>query len=217
MSPQKLLFCYHLPTRGRAGVKLGDAWYVSNVSIIFDATCLFYTNCFMFCLHFVTFLCIFRNQPINKIPQCQFLFSAIFVFQKSYIGNILEIGQNEAQSSYFPRHDTESKSETEEGQEVGTPRGGAGPPLAMPPCVVGPLGALWHCPKSIEVFLDKVPQRRRRRRGESGDRSLCSGTLPGWRIALGAISMDSTAIFVAVVDSHDEEGVVLPQGRGLYR
>jgi hypothetical protein len=25
MSPQKLLFYYHLPTRGRAGVKLGDA------------------------------------------------------------------------------------------------------------------------------------------------------------------------------------------------
>jgi hypothetical protein len=24
MSPQKLFFCYHLPTRGRAGVKLGD-------------------------------------------------------------------------------------------------------------------------------------------------------------------------------------------------
>jgi hypothetical protein len=52
MSPQKLFFCYHLPTRGRAGVKLGDAWYVSNVSIIFDAPCLFYTICFMFCLHF---------------------------------------------------------------------------------------------------------------------------------------------------------------------
>ena len=25
MSPQKLLFCYHLPTRGQAGVTLGDA------------------------------------------------------------------------------------------------------------------------------------------------------------------------------------------------
>jgi hypothetical protein len=24
MSPQKLFFCYHLPTQGRAGVKLGD-------------------------------------------------------------------------------------------------------------------------------------------------------------------------------------------------
>ena len=32
---QKLCF-YHLPTRGRAGIKLGNAWYVSNISIIFD-------------------------------------------------------------------------------------------------------------------------------------------------------------------------------------
>jgi hypothetical protein len=54
-------FCYHLPTRGRAWVKLGDAWYVANVSIIFDAPCLFLTNCYMFCLHFVAFLCIFWN------------------------------------------------------------------------------------------------------------------------------------------------------------
>jgi hypothetical protein len=57
----KNYFCYHLPTRGRAGVKLGDAWYVANVSIIFYALCLFYTNCFMFCLQFVAFLCIFWN------------------------------------------------------------------------------------------------------------------------------------------------------------
>jgi hypothetical protein len=61
MSPQKLLFCYHLPTRGRAGVKLGDAWYVSNVSIIFDAPCLFMHPFLCVLLHFVAFLCIFRN------------------------------------------------------------------------------------------------------------------------------------------------------------
>jgi hypothetical protein len=61
MSPQKLFFSYHLPTRGWAGVKLGNAWYVSNVSIIFDAPCLFYTICFMFGLHFVAFLCDFWN------------------------------------------------------------------------------------------------------------------------------------------------------------
>ena len=60
MSPQKL-FCYHLPTRGRAGVKLGDAWYVSNVSIIFYAPCLFYTNLYMFCSCFVALLYIFRH------------------------------------------------------------------------------------------------------------------------------------------------------------
>jgi hypothetical protein len=52
-----------------------------------------------------------------------------------------------------------------------------------------------------------------------GDRSLCSGTLPEWKIALGAISIDSTAIsidFTAIsIDvavSHDKEGVVLPRG-----
>jgi hypothetical protein len=62
MSPQKLFFCYHLPTRGRAGFKLGDAWYVSNVSIIFDAPCLFIHNLLCVLLHFVVFFfCIFRN------------------------------------------------------------------------------------------------------------------------------------------------------------
>jgi hypothetical protein len=61
MSPQKLLFCYHLPTRGRAGVKLGDAWYVSNVSIIFYAPCLFIHHLLCVLLHFVASLCIFWN------------------------------------------------------------------------------------------------------------------------------------------------------------
>jgi hypothetical protein len=56
ISPQKLFFCYHLPTRGRAGVKLGDAWYVSNVSIIFDV----YTP---FALCFVTLHGIFMHFP----------------------------------------------------------------------------------------------------------------------------------------------------------
>jgi hypothetical protein len=63
-------------------------------------------------------------------------------------------------------------------------------------------------PKSIGVFPDKVPQRRRCRRRSSGYRSLYSGTLPRWGIALGAIS---TAISIAVDVSYDEERVVLPQ------
>jgi hypothetical protein len=52
-----------------------------------------------------------------------------------------------------------------------------------------------------------------------GDISLYSGTLPGQRIAPGAISVDSTAISIDfttisidVVVSHDEEVVVLPRG-----
>jgi hypothetical protein len=61
MPPQKLFFCYHLPTRGWARVKLGDAWDVSNVSIIFDALCLFLHHLLYVLLHFMAFLCIFRN------------------------------------------------------------------------------------------------------------------------------------------------------------
>jgi hypothetical protein len=36
------------------------------------------------------------------MPQCQFPIFAIFVFQKSYTRNILRIGRNKSQSSYFP-------------------------------------------------------------------------------------------------------------------
>ena len=44
---QKFCF-YHLPTRGRAGIKLVDARYVSNVSIIFDCSMLLYYPFWMF-------------------------------------------------------------------------------------------------------------------------------------------------------------------------
>ena len=47
---QKFCF-YHLPTRGRAGIKLGDALYVSNVSIIFDCSMLLYYPFWMFYMH----------------------------------------------------------------------------------------------------------------------------------------------------------------------
>jgi hypothetical protein len=36
------------------------------------------------------------------MPQCQFPVFAIFVFQKSYTGNIHGIGQDKSQTSYFP-------------------------------------------------------------------------------------------------------------------
>jgi hypothetical protein len=55
------------------------------------------------------------------MPQCQFLFSAVFVFPKSYTGNIFGIGQNKSQSSYFSDTKMESKGEMEQGQEAATP------------------------------------------------------------------------------------------------
>ena len=44
------------------------------------------------------------------MPQCQLLFSAIFVFSKSYTGNLLRIGWDKSQSSYFYRAEDESKT-----------------------------------------------------------------------------------------------------------
>jgi hypothetical protein len=67
----------------------------------------------------------------NLLTRCHSassLLFAVFMFQKSYTGNILGIGQNEARSSYFSQHETESKAETERGQEATTPGGGAGAP-----------------------------------------------------------------------------------------
>ena len=52
---QKFCF-YHLPTRGRAGIKLVDACCVSNVSIIFDCSMLLYYQPWMFYMHLYAIL-----------------------------------------------------------------------------------------------------------------------------------------------------------------
>jgi hypothetical protein len=91
------------------------------------------------------------------MPQCQFLFSAVFVFQKSYIGNILGIGRNKSQSFYLPDTKTESKGEAEKTQDAATPGGGAGPPLATPPCGVGPSSAHQPRPSAYKFTLSGKP------------------------------------------------------------
>ena len=52
---QKFYF-YHLPTRGRAWIMLGDAWYVSNISIIFYCSMLLYYPSRMFYMHLYAIL-----------------------------------------------------------------------------------------------------------------------------------------------------------------
>ena len=53
------------------------------------------------------------------MPQCQFLFSAVFVFQKSYTGNILKIGQFKDRSSYFYRAEAADLEGVEEEAQGG--------------------------------------------------------------------------------------------------
>ena len=82
---QKFCF-YHLPTRGRAGIKLGHAWYVSNVSIIFDCSMLLYYPFWMFMGFTLHFYIIFGTYLLNRRPSPNCCFFAYFsVSQKKNI------------------------------------------------------------------------------------------------------------------------------------
>ena len=82
---QKFCF-YHLPTRGRAGIKLGDAWYVSNVSTIFDYSMLLYYLFWMlmgFILHF--YIIFGTNLLTQGLVQIVVFFAYFSVSQKRNI------------------------------------------------------------------------------------------------------------------------------------
>ena len=172
---------------------------------------------------FIQYLAFSRTNLLTRCHSASSCFLLFLYFIKVVLEIFSELDETKAEGPIFLDTSTESKAETEEGTEVATPCHGAGPPLAAPPHGVGPSGAHRHCPfanilprrknpKSISLHPRKVLQLRRHRRQVLGDRNLCSGTLPGRGIAPGAISIDSTAISIAVADSHDEERVVLPRG-----
>jgi hypothetical protein len=55
------------------------------------------------------------------MPQCKFPVFAVFVFQKSYRGNIPGIGQNKSPTFYFYRSFAKTEAQMEGGQELATP------------------------------------------------------------------------------------------------
>jgi hypothetical protein len=60
------------------------------------------TICFVFCYTSWCFYVFSRTNLLTRYHSASSLFSTVFVFQKSYTGNILGIGRNKRQSSYFP-------------------------------------------------------------------------------------------------------------------
>jgi hypothetical protein len=82
----------------------------------------FYTICLMFRYTSWHFYAFFGTNLLTSCHSASSLFSAIFVFQKSYTRNILGIGGNQSQSSrYFMK-----LPENRRGDEMG-PRGGLTP------------------------------------------------------------------------------------------
>ena len=78
---QKFCF-YHLPTQGRAGIKLGDAWYVSNVSIIFYCSMLLYYPFWMFMGFILHIYIIFGTNLLTGGPTHIAVFFAYFSISK---------------------------------------------------------------------------------------------------------------------------------------
>jgi hypothetical protein len=154
------------------------------------------------------------------MPQYQFLFLLFLCFRKVTREIFSELDETKPEVPIFS-DGTESKAETEEGQEAATPLGGA-PPSGHARLWCGPLVHPLTSPFRLYILSDaKTPNQsvsvHEKFRSAAtiedqfwGDRSLCSGTLPRRGIAPGTISIDSTAISIAVAVSHDEERVVLP-------
>ena len=81
-TPHQKFSFYHLPTRGRAGIKLGDAWYVSNVSIIFDCSMLYYLLFWTILGFIFHFYIIFGTNLLTGGPAQNCCFFAYFSVSK---------------------------------------------------------------------------------------------------------------------------------------
>ena len=129
-SASKILF-YHLPTRGWAGIKLGDAWYVSNVSIIFDCSMLLYLLFWTILGFILHFYITFGTNLLTGGPAQNCCFLPISVFRRNRISNGVQTEWN--------LRDRDFPTERDPGDLDPTPRsarggheGGGRPPWARP-------------------------------------------------------------------------------------
>ena len=125
ISHQKFYF-YHLPTRGRAWIKIGDAWYVFNVSIIFFIVPCYYITRFG-CLWGLlsTFYIIFGTNLLTGGPAYIVVFLPISVFRRKGISNGVQTEWNLRERSFWNKRDPgalESTSSNRGGDHKGARR-----------------------------------------------------------------------------------------------
>jgi hypothetical protein len=87
----------------------------------------FYTICLVFHYTLWRFYTISGTNLLTRCHSANSLFFAVFVFHKSYTGNILGIGRNKFQKSYFSRKSTEDQTGAGEGPEASLTTRGRGP------------------------------------------------------------------------------------------
>jgi hypothetical protein len=90
------------------------------------------TICFVFCYTSWHFYAFSGTNLLTRFHSASSLFSAVFVFQKSYPINILGIGRNKSRTSYFSQTKNEDRRRAEGGPEGYHTRGWRAPLLATP-------------------------------------------------------------------------------------
>jgi hypothetical protein len=134
---------------------------------------------FVFCYTSWRFYIFSGTNLLTRRHRASFLFSAIFVFQKSYTGNILGIGRNKSRTSYFSRTRVGVQSRDGGGPGPGHTLGRRGQALAHTTRGWAPLVHLLTPPFRLYIPLDgknlkpnqfstKPTASRRRRRHEIG-------------------------------------------------
>jgi hypothetical protein len=119
-----------------------------------------YTICFVFCYTLWRFCAFSGTNLLIRCHSASSLFSAIFVFQKSYTRNILGIGRNKSRTFYFYRSFAKTEDETEGGQRLATPQGARPSPWPRPPMVRPPSPPPNDAPSPIKTPRREKPKGR---------------------------------------------------------
>jgi hypothetical protein len=106
----------------------------------------FYTICLVFRYTSWRFYAFSRTNLLTICHSASSLFSAIFVFQKSYTGNILGIGRNKSQTSRNLLKLPEVRRGDGEGPRAGHTTGQRGPAPGRAPYVCDRPGPLLTLP-----------------------------------------------------------------------
>ena len=146
---QKFCF-YHLPTRGRAGIKLGDAWYISNVSIIFDCSMLYYLLFWTILGFIFHFYITFGTNLLTGGPAQNCCFLPISEFRRKRISNGVQTEWNLREHDFRNEHDPGDLDPTPSSARGGH-EGGGRAPWALP-LPRGP-----HVAPSTYSFLLYIP------------------------------------------------------------
>jgi hypothetical protein len=109
-----------------------------------------HTICFVFCYTSWRFYAFSGTNLLTRCHSASSLFSAIFVFQKSYTGNILRIGRNKSRISYFYQSFTKTKDERRGARGQPHHQGARPSPWPRPPVVRPPGPPLDAAPSPIK-------------------------------------------------------------------